>query len=359
MSWWLKSRNPPIDESEGFHPVQDAFVKRGGAWRSIEKAYVQLGGTWHQFYTNVPSVGTSISATVSDNGVVVAPNKVITVSGSVTAGSGIPPTGSRVELRAGGTVFASALTTSTGAFTINWTPTTAGSYGLTVRHVANGLYTMSQTSVIVRVMTNTSTTISVPSSVLVCGEPFTATVNVAASTGQVVPGGTITFFHVPAGTATSITLGTATVVNGVASRTLTIPVGTTIGACEIRARYNEPAGPNIYITSLGTTPTITLKSAPVPSPFTIGWTTPDFTITWSAAANATAYRVVGVDNSLNVTLAGTARTYKITPPTLGGINPDPNAPSRLTYYVVASNDNNSVASQQIALRAFGTTWVTA
>lgn len=347
MSWWLKSRNPPIDESEGFHPVQDAFLKRGGAWRSIEKAYIQVGGTWSQFYANLPSIGTSITATVSDNGIVVAPNKVITVSGSVTAGSGIVPTGSRVELRAGGTVYASALTTSTGAFTINWTPTIAGSYGLTVRYVANGLYTVSQTTVIIRVMTNTSTTVSLPSSTLVCGEPFTATATVAAATGQAVPGGTITFFHVPAGTSPSITLGTATAVNGVASRTLTIPVGTVIGACDIRARYNEPAGPNIFITSLGVTGTVTLKSAPVPSPFTISWIAPNWTVSWSAATNATGYRVIGPQTGLNVTLAASARSYKVTPGTQGG--------ATYRFYVEALNDNNSVASNELALKVLSPT----
>ena len=353
MSWWLKSRNPPIDESEGFHPVQDAFVKRGGAWRSIEKAYVQIGGSWYQFYANVPSIGTSITATVSNGGFVTAPNNAITVSGSVTAGSGIVPTGSRVELRAGGTVFASALTTSTGAFTINWTPTTAVSYGLTVRYVANGLYTRSQTSVIIRVMTNTSTTVSVPSGTLVCGEPFTATASVTAATGQLVPGGTMTFFHFLPGTGTSITLGTATVVNGVASRTLTIPIGTTVGSCEIRARYNEPAGPSIFMTSLGATPTLTLKSAPVPSPFTVTWTTSTYTLNWPAAQNATGYRVVGVESGLNVTLAGTARSYQVNPPAPYTVTES----SILRFYVVAFNDNNAVTSPDKSLRLFGNTWL--
>lgn len=348
MTWWLKSRNPPADESAGFHPVQDAFVKRGGAWRSIEKAYVKVDGEWRQFYVNIPSVSTGISASPSNSGLVTAPNTAITISGSVTAASGVVPTGSRVELRGGATVYASALTTSTGAYTLSWTPTTAANYALTVRFVANGVYTTSQTSVVVRVITGTTTTLAMSTSSPVCGTPFTATVSVAANTGQPIPGGTITFVHVPTDTSKpTTTLGTATVVNGVATASVTVPIGTTVGSCRIQARYTEPVGPATFTTSTGSSPTITLKSAPVSSFVASGWNVgPTFwernhpTVEWTAAPNATTYRIVCPQLNLNAVVPGPNRKYTAEVVSSGDYQ----------FYVIASNDNNSVNSNTLTYR---------
>lgn len=350
MTWWLKPRNPPADESTGFHPLQDAYVKQGGAWRSIEQAYVKVGGNWRLFYTNIPSISTSITASASPTSFDV-PGASTTISGTVTPASGSIPVNSLVELRNGSTVYASARTTSGGAYTMTYSPATAGGQTYRVRFVANGAYLKSETSVTLNVFTATTTQVmeivgaGLFDNSMVQGQSYIARIRVLSATGQLVNSGTVKLYWKANSSTNYVLLASGEPTNGGFDALINISKGNPIGNGQIRATFTGPIPPLPGATAQVYRPSqddydVLVKSPPVPSPFAVRWTTPSWTIAWNAQDNATGYNIIGPQTGLNVTLAASARSYKVTLPGTTGT---------YSFYVRAFNDNNSVNSNTLSV----------
>lgn len=106
-----------------------------------------------------------------------------------------------------------------------------------------------------------TTTLTISDNTVLGGSPTILTARIA---GNVPPGGTVTFY------AGATVLGTATVANGMASRTVTLPAG----SMEITARYNGDANHAIStsaaatatVSTVRTATTVALASSASPSP---------------------------------------------------------------------------------------------
>lgn len=198
-----------VNHSSVFQQVRDFQLLHSGSWIRVQKAWINDGaGNWRRFYTYVPDIYTTTTITFPTSATSInnAPSGSTTVSGTVVTQGTNPtavPTGSSVELWNGGTKLTSTTTAGDGSFSFTFTPSTVGSYGLTVKFPLSGVYQPSSATVPTITANTTTSASSTYPSYGVIGTAYTVTGTVTGATGETPSAGTVTLYVNNASRATA------------------------------------------------------------------------------------------------------------------------------------------------------------
>jgi hypothetical protein len=320
--------------------VADLQVLSGGSYRRALTGYVKNAGVWKQVYTYVPEMPTTTTVSVS-NTTPTAPSTAVTISGSVlrTSDSSPVPTGSTVELWNGGVKLLTTTTNASGNYSFSWTPTTTGTYNLTVKFVENGFYTASQANAAaITAKVTTTASITVPGNTVI-NTNFTISGTLTSSTGEAVANGTVTVER-STDNINWTSAGTTTSASGAFSFT-TLQWATPQQTIYWRAVYTATGN---FLASTSTSKTVWFMR-PTPGAVTTSATSmthTGFTLNFSSS-NATSYDVY--KNGVRVVAGTTGTTYAVT-----GLTED----TASTWYVVALNENTTDGSTTSATKTYST-----
>lgn len=187
-----------VDDGTTFQQVHDFQILHSGSWVRVQAAWINDGaGNWRRFYTYVPKVNTNTTLTAPTTAQTVnnAPSGSVTISGTVlTTGGAAVPMGSQVQLMNGASALSSTTTAGDGSFSFTFTPSTVGTYNLTVQFPLNGVYQPSSATV-PAITANTSTSVAATyPSYGVIGTTYTVTGTVSGATGEDPSAGTATLY---------------------------------------------------------------------------------------------------------------------------------------------------------------------
>lgn len=284
-----------------FHETRDLRVLEGGAFRRVQKAWVLDDlGTWQEFYTYIPTRDTTVTASAPSS----VTNGPVSITGSVKDAltGDLVSDALSVELYNGATKLLTS-TTSGGNYSFSWSPTTTGSFTLTVKVVSDGYWLASQVNTSAITVKTTAVASATWPSYAVIGQPFTVSGKVTPTLSGTVPG-TVALQAYDSGTWT--TLASATLSSSAYSISWT-PPASRHGAQSLRVRYLG-SGNFLADDSLSVSKTVYQPTPDVPSQTisSLTHTSTKMTVTDQANVDRFVIKCIETGNTVTVNSTGVA-----------------------------------------------------